>query len=207
TGGGRGGGCGGVNRGHREWADNEGQRAGVIAPEISHVYMRHSTRNASKEAIASIPLQIAGAVLGNGVGGQLARLGIQFGAGSVFLKYSRDAESEADRVGAKIMYEAGYDPRAMAQFFEKLEGETGKGGPQFLASHPNPGNRAEAVMEEISALPPRNFTKDTPQFQEIRQIALKMHPYTAEQIAKMAELETSAGCPPSACPAASASMD
>src|ERR1051326_6996036 len=94
-----------VNLGTIQSADNEAQLAGVIAHEISHVYMRHSTRNASKEAIASIPLQIAGAVLGNGAGGQLARLGIQFGAGSIFLKYSRDAESEADRVGAKIRSE------------------------------------------------------------------------------------------------------
>src|ERR1051326_8706278 len=173
------------NLGTIQAADNEAQLAGVMAHEISHVYMRHSTRNASKEALASIPLQIAGAVLGNGVGGQLARLGIQFGAGSIFLKYSRDAESEADRVGAKIMYEAGYDPRAMAQFFEKLEGEAGKGGPQFLSDHPDPGNRAEAVMQEISALPPKNFVKDTPEFQRIHQAALKMHPYTAQQIAQM----------------------
>jgi predicted Zn-dependent protease len=174
-----------VNLGTIQSADNEAQLAGVIAHEISHVYMRHSTRNASKEAIASIPLQIAGAVLGNGAGGQLARLGIQFGAGSIFLKYSRDAESEADRVGAKIMYEAGYDPRAMAQFFEKLEAEVGKGGPQFLSDHPNPGNRAEAVMQEISALPPKQYVKNTPEFQRIHELALKMHPYTAEQIAQM----------------------
>lgn len=174
-----------VNLGTIQAADNEAQLAGVIAHEISHVYMRHSTRNASKEALASIPLQIAGAVLGNGIGGQLARLGIQFGAGSVFLKYSRDAESEADRVGAKIMYEAGYDPRAMAQFFEKLEGETGNGGPQFLSDHPNPGNRATAVMEAISQLPPKNFTTDTPQFDHVKQLALQMHPYTAQQIAEM----------------------
>jgi len=174
-----------VNLGTIQAADNEAQLAGVIAHEISHVFMRHSTRNASKEALASIPLQIAGAVLGNGIGGQLARMGIQFGAGSVFLKYSRDAESEADRVGAKIMYEAGYDPRAMAQFFEKLEGETGNGGPQFLSDHPNPGNRATAVMEEISQLPPKNFIKDTPEFDHVKQLALQMHPYTAQQIAAM----------------------
>jgi predicted Zn-dependent protease len=174
-----------VNLGTIQSADNEAQLAGVMAHEIAHVYMRHSTRNASKEALASIPLQIAGAALGNGIGGQLARMGIQFGAGSVFLKYSRDAESEADRVGAKIMYEAGYDPRAMAQFFEKLEGETGKGGPQFLSDHPNPGNRATAVLDEISQLPPKNFIKDTPEFEHIKQLALQMHPYTAEQVAQM----------------------
>jgi hypothetical protein len=174
-----------VNLGTIQAADSEAQLAGVLAHEISHVYMRHATRNASKEAIISLPAQIAGAILGNGIGGQLARLGIQFGAGSVFLKYSRDAESEADRTGAKIMYEAGYDPRAMAQFFEKLEGETGNGGPQFLSDHPNPGNRAAAVTAEISQLPPKHFIENTQEFQRIKQLAMRMHPYTAEQIAQM----------------------
>src|SRR4051812_36483424 len=109
-----------INLGTIQAADTEAQLAGVMAHEISHVYMRHATRNASKESIAQLPAAILGGILGPGVGGQLARMGLSFGLGSVFLKYSRDAESEADRVGAKIMYEAGYDPHAMAQFFEKL---------------------------------------------------------------------------------------
>src|SRR6185436_11479832 len=101
--------------------------------EIAHVYMRHATRNASKEALISLPAAILGAITGNGAVGQLAQMGIGVGVQGLFLKYSRDAESEADRVGAKLMYEAGYDPRAMAQFFEKLAGEGAAGGPQFLS--------------------------------------------------------------------------
>lgn len=174
-----------INLGTIQAADSEAQLAGVLAHEISHVYLRHATRNASREAIISLPAQIAGAILGNGVGGQLARLGIQFGAGSIFLKYSRQAESEADRNGAKLMYETGYDPRAMAQFFEKLEGETGNGGPQFLSDHPNPGNRAAAVSEAVRQLPAKRYMEDTPDFQRIKQLALQMHPYTAQQIAQM----------------------
>jgi hypothetical protein len=174
-----------VNLGTIQAADNEAQLAGVIAHEISHVYLRHATRNASKESIAQLPVAILGGVLGNGVGGQLARLGLSVGMGSVFLKYSRDAESEADRSGAKIMYEAGYDPRAMAQFFEKLKAESPPGGPQFLSDHPDPGNRAAMVMEAISQLPPKRFVQDSAEFRRIKAIAATMKPYTAQQVAQM----------------------
>src|SRR3954451_8307632 len=109
-----------VNLGTIQAADNEAELAGAIAHEIAHVYMRHGTRNASKESIAQLPAAILGSIAGNGIGGQLARLGLQFGLGSVFMKYSRDAESEADRVGSKIMYEAGYAPMALADFFANL---------------------------------------------------------------------------------------
>jgi hypothetical protein len=105
--------------------------------------------------------------------------------GSVFLKYSRDAENEADRTGAKIMYEAGYDPRAMAQFFEKLQAEDRPGTPQFLSDHPNPGNRAAMVMEAISQLPPKRYIENTNDFIEVKGIVLTMKPYTAEQVAQM----------------------
>ena len=64
-------------------------------------------------------------LFGGGVAGSLARLGIQVGAGTLMMKYSRDDESQADAVGAIIMYKAGYDPKALADFFEKLERQAG----------------------------------------------------------------------------------
>src|SRR5436305_13735724 len=129
-----------INLGTIQAADSEAQLAGVMAHEISHVYMRHATRNASKESIAQLPAAILGSIVGNGIGGQLARIGLQFGMGSVFMKYSRDGESEADRVGAKIMYEAGYDPMSMADFFAQLEKVGGDGGPRCLCGHRNSRN-------------------------------------------------------------------
>ena len=174
-----------VNVGTVQAADNEAQLAGVLAHEIAHVYMRHATHNASRQMAASIPLQILGGMLGQGMGGQLARLGLSFGVGSIFLKYSRDAESEADRVGAKIMYEAGYDPHAMAAFFENLKAEGGgSGGPQFLSDHPDPGNRAQAVNEAISQLPPKTFVKNSNDFTRAKAEAARMKPLTAQQIAQ-----------------------
>jgi beta-barrel assembly-enhancing protease len=142
-------------------AANEAELAGVMGHEISHVVMRHSTRQASRHMKAQIPLAILGGVLGAGVGGwagQLGQMGISFAAGSVFMKYSRDAETEADMVGAQIIYDAGYNPQAIVTFFQKLkEKEGNKSGPQFLASHPDPGNRAKNISSILSRFPKKNF--------------------------------------------------
>ena len=81
-----------------------------------------------------------------------------------------------------MMYKAGYNPRAMAQFFAKLEKEVGKGGPQFLSDHPNPGNRVEAVDKEIASWPPKQYVAANPVFQQVRQQAKGMKAYNAEQI-------------------------
>jgi beta-barrel assembly-enhancing protease len=177
-----------INLGTIQQAQNEAQVAGVLAHEIAHVYLRHSTRQASKAQIAQIPAAILGGIVGNGAAGQLARLGLQLGLGSAFLKYSRDAESEADYVGAKLMYETGYDPKEMARFFDRLAEESGdSGGPQFLSDHPNPGNRAEAVTSAISQLPDKQFVKNTPLFTQAKAEASKLKPYTAQQVAQMAQ--------------------
>lgn len=142
-------------------AATEAELAGVIGHEISHVVMRHSTRQASRQTKASIPLAILSGVLGASVGGwagSLAQMGISIGAGSVFTKYSRDAETEADMVGAQIIYDAGYDPQAMVTFFQKLKAQQGgKSGPSFLASHPDPGNRAQNVSSILSRFPAKQF--------------------------------------------------
>ncbi|HUQ49519.1 MAG TPA: M48 family metallopeptidase [Terriglobales bacterium] len=175
-----------INVGTLQAAGTEAELAGVIAHEIAHVYMRHATRNASKASIAQIPAAILGTILGGGAGGQLARLGLGIGMESVFLKYSRDAEREADRVGAKLMYDAGYDPRAMATFFEKLAGESqGRGGPAFLASHPDPGNRAQLVMEAISQLPAKRYVTAGNDFRAAKTAAAKLKPLSAEEVARM----------------------
>src|SRR5262249_27257254 len=101
-------------------ADNEAQVAGVMAHEMSHVILRHGTNQASKANLIQLPAALAGAVAGNGsLMGQLAQLGVGLGANSVLLKFSRDAESQADALGARMMSEAGYNPVEMARFFEK----------------------------------------------------------------------------------------
>lgn len=171
-----------VNLGTIQACSNEAQLAGVMAHEISHVYMRHATKQASKEEMARLPLGVVGAMLGGTAGGNLAALGMQITAGSVFLKYSRDAESQADHVGAQIMYDAGYDPYQLALFFAKLDEESGSRGSQFFSDHPNPGNRSAAIRTEIAQFPQKQFVTDTPEFDHIHQLAMQERTYTAQEI-------------------------
>jgi hypothetical protein len=161
-------------------ADNEEEVAGVLGHEISHVAMRHSTRDATKKQRTAIPLTILGAVLGSQVGGivgELAQLGINVTAGSVFLKYSRDAEREADLVGAQILYDVDYDPFSMAEFFTKLQSKGGGRGPQFLSSHPDPGNRAQRVSATVARFPRKNYPAlDQAEFEKIQALAKEVKP-------------------------------
>jgi Zn-dependent protease with chaperone function len=179
-----------VNVGAILAADNEAQLAGVMAHEMSHVYMQHSAKQAGKQAFTQGILGVLGAVVGGGAIGSLARLGMQIGAGVVSLKYSRGDEAQADAVGAIIMYKAGYDPHALADYFQKIEGEGGSGGPQFLSDHPNPGNRTAAIDKEVSEWPPRNFQNNSQAFVQAKQESNRIKLYTAQQIADAAKQGT-----------------
>ena len=174
-----------VNLGTIQAADNEAELAGVMAHEISHVVQRHGTRAASKQMAAQLPLAILGGIMGRGALSQMAQMGISFGVGSYFLKNSRQAESEADLLGSDIMYDTGFNPQAMANFFTKLEKEGGARSPQFLSDHPDPGNRAEAVAKEVATLPRKtSYRTDSAEFRDIKQRVGSMKPLTAQRIAE-----------------------
>ena len=175
-----------INLGTIQAAETEAQLAGVMAHEISHVVMRHATCNITKQQ-GQAPFwelgQLAAGIFLPGAGGALAAQGVGAAAGMTFLKMGRDAEKQADLLGTDILYDAGYDPRGMVQFFEVIQGKYGSGGNQFLSDHPNPGNRTEYVNAEIATLPPReNSVKTTPQFQKIKQIVSGMHAYSLQEI-------------------------
>jgi Zn-dependent protease with chaperone function len=173
-----------VNVGTIRAAGNRGELAGVLAHEISHIVLRHGTSQASRQVLAQIPLAVLGATLPQNTAGELARLGISFGAQSVFLKYSRDAEREADMLGAQIMYDAGYNPYDMVEFFSQLEKEGGPGVPQFLSDHPNPGNRAQNVAEAVAKFPRKQYKGEDPQYAQIRSRAEKLNVTTMQQLAE-----------------------
>jgi beta-barrel assembly-enhancing protease len=157
-----------VNRGAIEAADNEAQLAGVMAHEISHVALRHGTNQASKAQMAQMGEGLLGGLFGGGASGAMLAQLSSFAAGGVLLRYSRTAETQADVSGTQVLYESGYDPRAMAQFFEKLEAETkGKNPPEFFSDHPNPDHRVERVDEEIQRLGgiPPNARRDSQEFE------------------------------------------
>ncbi len=107
-----------VNRGAIEAADTEAQLAGVMAHELSHVALRHGTNQATKAQATQGFLGIASGIFGGSAGGALLTQLGSFAAGGVLLRYSRTAESQADILGTQVLYDTGFDPRAMAQFFE-----------------------------------------------------------------------------------------
>src|SRR5271157_2148381 len=179
-----------VNIGTITAAANEAELAGVMSHEMSHVYMQHSAKQESKAEWTSTIAGLAGGVLGattGGMVGELAQAGIQFGAQGVMLKYSRTDEAQADAVGAIILYKAGYNPQAMADFFRTLESQSGGAPPQWLSDHPNPGNREQAIEKEIRNWPPENYASDSPAFQKVRQQAMGVKAYTGEEIAQGAK--------------------
>ena len=173
-----------VNRGALEAADNEAQIAGVMAHEIGHVVMRHGTHQATNMLMAQLPLAILGGVLGesSSLGGQLAQMGLSFGVNSILLKNSRGAESQADEVGTYVLYHAGYDPHAMAQFFQIIEKKYPQRTIEFFSDHPNPENRIQKVDAIIPRLgSDRGGKTDTPDFQAARKKLLDMPPSPKEK--------------------------
>ena len=171
-----------VNIGTIEAADNEAELAGVMAHEMSHVYMQHSAKQAGKTSTLQGLAGILGAVLPGNAAGNIAKLGIQLGAGTLSLKYSRADEAQADAVGAIIAYRAGYNPKGMADFFQKLEAQGGS-GPQFLSDHPNPGNREASIQKEIQNWPSKNYQTNSNAFARAKQEANGIKAYTAQEIA------------------------
>lgn len=177
-----------VNIGTINASSNEAELAGVMAHEMSHVYMQHSAKQMQKAQLTQGLAGIAGAILGDrgGVLGSLGQTGVQIGAGMVMLKYSRTDEAQADDVGARILYLAGYNPQALADFFKKLQAQGGA-PPQFLSDHPSPGNREAAIQKEIQSWPPVKYRADDTDFTVAHNQALKVKAYSADEIAKGAK--------------------
>ena len=157
-----------VNRGMIEAAHTEGEMAGVMAHELSHVALRHGTAQASKGqkygVLAGIA-GIAGTILGGPGVGQLAQAPFAV----YLLKFSREYETEADVLGAQIMARAGYDPRDLANMFRTLE-QQGAGGGGFLSDHPSPSDRYARINREAQSLrvntTARNDSRDFARIQE-----------------------------------------
>jgi Zn-dependent protease with chaperone function len=142
-----------VNRGMLQAAKNEGELAGVMAHEISHVALRHATAQATKQGSAKNTLGTIGLILGGAILG--GETGAQLGAAAAAAwqtKYSREYETQSDTLGAQIMADAGYDPRDLANVFRTIAGDGRNGGPEWLSSHPDPGNRFEKINREAQFL-------------------------------------------------------
>jgi hypothetical protein len=158
-----------VNRGMIEAAHNEGEMAGVMAHELSHVALRHGTAQATKAQKYSLlagVLGIGGAIVG-GPAGAAAQIAGQ-GVGVYFLKFSREYETEADILGSQIMARAGYDPHDLANMFKTIEQQSGGGGGGFLSDHPSPANRYERINQEAQSLHVDNPIRESRDFSRIQ---------------------------------------
>ncbi len=176
-----------VNLGTIQAAETEAQLAGVMAHEISHVVMRHSTCNMGKQRNKSLLYGLgalgSALLLGDTAAGQIAQAGIGYGQNLDFLHMSRGDEQQADLEGVNILDQAGYDPRGLPQFFETIKAKYGAGGAQFMSDHPNPGNRTEYVNAEIATLPPlANPIVSTPAFTSIHAVAIERKPLSAQEV-------------------------
>ncbi len=146
-----------VNSGLILRADEEAELAGVMAHEIAHVTARHATKNATKGELAQlamIPLILLGP---GGWAGYGVYQGLNFVIPLSFLKFSRNAEREADFLGLQYMYKAGYDPNAFISFFEKIQAEERRRPgsiPKVFASHPPTPERIENTQKEIATILP-----------------------------------------------------
>jgi hypothetical protein len=188
-----------VNRGAIEAADNEAQLAGVIAHELSHVALRHGTAEATKARFAQTGVGIIGTIFGGNAGGALLTELGRFSAGGVLLRYSRTAETQADVVGTQVLYDSGYDPRALAQFFEKIEADSkGQNPPEFFSDHPNPEHRVERVEQEIDKLGglPASMKKDSKEFEAVKREALALPVVKRETLAEGGRAPSPMGPPP-----------
>jgi beta-barrel assembly-enhancing protease len=175
-----------LNRGMMEKAKTEGEVAGVMAHEMSHVALRHGTAQATKGEkfqIGAIAGQILGAVVG-GTAGSIIANGSNIGLSTYFMKFSREYESQADILGAQMMARAGYNPVEMANLFKTLEQEGGSSGPEFLSDHPNPANRYQAIVNESKSLR-INGSFSSGRFSDIQaRLRGAGKSYTAEEIAQ-----------------------
>lgn len=166
-----------INRGTIEAAKNEAELAGVMAHELSHVVLRHGTANVCRAQNLQGLAGVIGAVLGNGALGQIGGIAAQIGAGSVLMKNSREAETDADVLGSQIMARAGYDPISMADFFETLAGEQSREPgklERWFSDHPQPRDRRDRIKKESQLLNYRGGSREVGGFAEVRQMLLGM---------------------------------
>jgi Peptidase family M48 len=166
-----------VNKGLILAADNEAELAGVMAHEIAHVTARHAMENEAKMRAIDYGM-LAGILLGGPIISNVLYNGAGFFEGLAFLKFSRGAEEEADKLGVQYMWAAGYDPGAMATMFEKLEAKNKK-KPGTIAKlfqdHPAPADRRASAIALAARFPEKEeYVISSSEFQRVKNRLLRL---------------------------------
>src|SRR5687767_3272107 len=166
-----------VNKGLLLAADNEAELAGVMAHEIAHVAARHAVENQTKASLLEYAA-LGGSIFLGGIPGLIYQNTAGIGLLGIFMKFSRGAEEEADKLGVQYMYAAGYDPGAMATMFEKLEAKNKK-KPGFIArafaTHPAPPDRRATALALAARFPEHEeYVISTSEFQRVKNRLLRL---------------------------------
>ena len=166
-----------VNRGLILAADNEAELAGVMAHEIGHVAARHAMENQGKGAMLQYGM-LAGMIFGGGIAGTILQNTAGITQALAFFKFSRGAESEADRLGVQYLYAAGYDPTAMSTMFEKLASQNRKKPgtlSKLFASHPQSIDRRDTSLALVARFPEKEeYVLSTSEFQRVKNYLMKV---------------------------------
>ena len=178
-----------VHTGLIKAAETEGEVAGVLAHEMSHVALRHGAAQMGKQQTWGTVFGLAGAAVGMATtrGGscgmlcELGQLGTGIGGNSLLMKFSRGYERDADLNGARMLAAIGYDPLGLPSFFEKLQAKAGtksepKGLALWMSSHPATGSRVQYVSEDIKFYPKREYTANTGNFAKVKQLVGSLPP-------------------------------
>ena len=166
-----------VNKGLILAADNEAELAGVMSHEIAHVTARHAMENEAKMQAINYGM-LAGILLGGPIVSNVLYNGGSFLQGLAFLKFSRGAEEEADKLGVQYMWAAGYDPGAMATMFEKLEAKNKKKPgtiSKLFADHPAPADRRASAIALAARFPEKEeYVISSSEFQRVKGRLLRL---------------------------------
>jgi predicted Zn-dependent protease len=166
-----------VNKGLILVADNEAEVAGVMAHEIAHVAARHYVENETKQSLLQY-LAMGTSIFLGGIPGMIYQNTAGLGLLGIFMKFSRSAEEEADKLGVQYMYAAGYDPSAMATMFEKLESKNKKKPgliAKAFASHPAPPDRRASALALAARFPEHDeYVISTSEFQRVKGRLLRL---------------------------------
>ncbi|HEY6233098.1 MAG TPA: M48 family metallopeptidase [Pyrinomonadaceae bacterium] len=166
-----------VNKGLILVADNEAEVAGVMAHEIAHVAARHARENQTKASLLEY-LAMGTSIFLGGIPGMIYQNTAGLGLLGAFMKFSRGAEEEADKLGVQYMYAAGYDPSAMATMFEKLETKNKKKPgliARAFASHPAPPDRRASALALAARFPEHDeYVISTSEFQKVKARLLRL---------------------------------
>lgn len=164
-----------IQRGVLHASTNESQVASVIAHEIAHIAQRHAASQLTASVLTNMGLGLLGAMLGNSGGATAAQTAAALMANGMFLKFSRDDEREADRVGLEILTRAGWDGRGMVELFDLLQREARRNPGSvevFFSTHPSAADRIKEMQAAVARTPAGR--RDSGEFQRLKARLLRM---------------------------------